>query len=195
MKIRRGCPRHPKKAAFPGHMRGSLIWASSEAHLSLGSSRMDTSIDQWCTLGVSHLLNLISSQCAREWRHQTQRLQPRKDDPRSRSTEWHWEVSAAPLDAVVRVLDMTFCLEKKKQCHWHRRATGVVASWPKVDGLRWRVALVTETPIAGHRERRGQAGQDYRVTDPGCQFWASVLVAAAKMDVLRRAARGHRAPL
>jgi len=42
MKTRRGCPRHPKKAAFPGHMRESLIWASSEAHLSLGSIRMDT---------------------------------------------------------------------------------------------------------------------------------------------------------
>ena len=25
MKTRRGCPRHPNKAAFPGHMRGSLI--------------------------------------------------------------------------------------------------------------------------------------------------------------------------
>ena len=42
MKTRRGCPRHPKKAAFPGHMRESLIRASSEAHLSLGSSTMDT---------------------------------------------------------------------------------------------------------------------------------------------------------
>jgi len=43
MKTRWGCPRHPKKAAFPGHMRGCLIWASSEPHLSLGSSRIDTS--------------------------------------------------------------------------------------------------------------------------------------------------------
>jgi len=48
MKTRRGCPRHPKKAAFPGHMRWSLIWASSEAHLSLGSSRMDTSRQVVC---------------------------------------------------------------------------------------------------------------------------------------------------
>jgi len=40
MKTRRGCPRHPKRAAFPGHMR--LIWTWPEAHLNLGTRRVDT---------------------------------------------------------------------------------------------------------------------------------------------------------
>ena len=44
MKTRRGCPRQPKNASFPGQMRWSLICASSEAHLSLTSSRVDTRI-------------------------------------------------------------------------------------------------------------------------------------------------------
>jgi len=53
MKTRRGCPRHPKKAAFPGHMRGILISPPSEPHLSLGSSRIETGTTIYLRRGLT----------------------------------------------------------------------------------------------------------------------------------------------